>query len=366
MSDLLSRPSPAIPSRLDRVIRSSLAGAGILFLIHFAIWWLVARQRGIEMQEVLRGWDASWYLAIARDGYNGANGAFLPGFPLLLRGFQALTGGTGVWPGVIFSTFAFVLAFVLFHRMYRSHRGLSVAALLLLLSPASYVFHSIHTESFFLLFALVSFLAFRSEAFIIAGIAAGIASLVRHQGVFLAVALGLGALLQSPGTPWRRLRNFAWIGGVSLSIWSLSGWYHLAEGRDFFPAVAAHQQGWHLADSWQTYVKTFFLANPIQNYRIGSWLHHAFYFAMLWGAVQICRRGDFAAGLYCLLSLLIMPAQGELVDAFRFGLVLFPLYVYYGDRVWGLAKGWQFAVLLAFFALNLVVTYQYGILRWAY
>jgi hypothetical protein len=165
---------------------------------------------------------------------------------------------------------------------------------------------------------------------------------------------------------WKRIGIFGCMGLISGLMWGLAPLMHYWEGRGWFPAIGAHQNHWFIADGISTYFKTLILANPIQNYRIGSLLHHLFYALWIFGTLLLLRRGRYVEALYCFLSLAIMPLQGELVDAFRFGAVLFPLLFALGD-LWEKLPRWASWPLMGFYlAFNLVVTWQYGISRWAY
>jgi hypothetical protein len=232
-------------------------------------------------------------------------------------------------------------------------------------SPSSYIFHSFHTEGLFLLLSLLSFASLYQKKLWLAAVWAGLAALTRHQGVFLAIALAFGGMLTEKN--WgRKIWIFASMGAISGLIWGLTPLVHFWEGRGWFPAMSAHQSHWFIADGLSSYFKTFMLANSIQNFRIGSLLHHLFYALWLLGTIIVFRQGRFAEALYCFLSLAIMPLQGELVDAFRFGAVLFPLLLALGDGWERLPRWVGWPLLGAYILLNLVVTFQYAISRWAY
>ncbi|MCX6129089.1 MAG: hypothetical protein NTX25_08520 [Proteobacteria bacterium] len=194
---------------------------------------------------------------------------------------------------------------------------------------------------------------------------AGLSALVRHQGVFLAISIAFGASLELKTWPQRWFRFLA-MGMISGAIWSMSLGLHYFEGRGFFPAVSAHQEHWFLADGLASYFKTLVLANPIQNFRIGSLIHHAFYGLLLFGLARVLQKRLWAEGLYCLASLAIMPLQGELVDAFRFGAVLFPVLFALGEFWQALPRWIAWPIFSIYLLLNLVVTWEYGIARWAY
>jgi hypothetical protein len=355
-------------------LAQSLALALSVGLVHILLWFVILQRSGASWAELLKHWDAGWYLLIATQGYDTASAAFPPLFPYLVRGITQVLGLSGstatLWVGSLFSTLCFALSLVLLvsRRGLARENWLSWGGLLFFLwSPASYIFHSFHTESLFLLLSVLGFLALLRKKLWLAAVWAGLAALTRHQGVFLAMALSLGAVLMAKEKkPWQRLGIFMGMGLISGLLWGLTPLLHFVEGRGWFPAMNAHQSHWFVADGISTYFKTFLLANPIQNFRVGSLLHHFFYGLWLLGTWLLLRRGRVAEAFYCFLSLAIMPLQGELVDAFRFGTVLFPLLFVLG-AAWERLPRWAGWPLLALYGLlNLVVTWQYAISRWAY
>jgi hypothetical protein len=343
-------------------------------LVHVLLWFVVLQRTGTSWGTLLKNWDAGWYLLIATQGYDTASAAFPPLFPYVVRGLTQLLGLSGSTATLVIGTSFSIICFTLSLALLVAQRGFRGASwltwgglLFFVLSPASYIFHSFHTESLFLLLSVLGFSALYRNKFWLAAVWAGLAAITRHQGVFLAMALAFGGLLMAQEKkPLQRLGIFAGMGLISGLLWGLTPLLHFGEGRGWFPAMSAHQSHWFIADGISTYFKTFLLANPIQNFRIGSLLHHLFYGLWLVGTVLLLRRRRFAEAAYCFLSLAIMPLQGELVDAFRFGAVLFPLLFVLG-AAWERLPRWAGWPLLAFYALlNLVVTWQYAISRWAY
>ncbi len=160
----------------------------------------------------LARWDAVWYLGIADSGYDGARTAFFPAYPLLVRGFGELAGGS---PGALLvaayavSLAAFGAALVLLHRLVSLELGRSLAAptlLLIAVFPASLYFGAPYSESLFLLCAVGAFYAARTGRWAWAGVAAGIASATRSAGILLLLPL---AILWWQGR--RRPREGAWL-----------------------------------------------------------------------------------------------------------------------------------------------------------
>lgn len=342
-----------------------------LILAHFGLWLAMLSAQDRSWTQLLSAWDAGWYLRVALGGYDAASSAFLPLYPALVRGlgllFNLSQPAGFLWAGILLSIFCLYLAlYWLLEYSKKNPEAYPLGGILLLItSPASYVFHTFHTESLFLLSSILAFLSLKSHRLWLAAFWAGIAALVRHQGVFLAISIGVGVALID-GSPRQRLQRFVSVGLISGALWGLTPLLHLWQGRSAFPALAAHDQNWFVADGFGTYFKTFIFANPIQNMRIGSILHHAFYFLMLGAVGLLLQRRRWAEAVYCLLSLLILPMQGELVDAFRFGAVLFPLAFAVAVVARRLPPSLQLLGFILYLSFNFVVAYQYGNQRWAY
>jgi len=146
----------------------------------------------------LARWDAAWYLDIAASGYpegDRARTAFLPLYPLLVRGVGELAGGTpaaSLLAAYLVSLGALLAALALLHRLTVLELGPSVARstiLLLCVFPASLFLGAPYSESLFLLCAVGGFLAAREDRFALAGLAAAGAAATRSAGLLLLVPL---------------------------------------------------------------------------------------------------------------------------------------------------------------------------------
>jgi hypothetical protein len=99
---------------------------------------------------------------------------------------------------------------------------------------------------------------------------------------------------------------------------------------------------------------------------VGSILHHVFFAALL-SALWWLRSGARPCLIYVALCLGIMPMQGELVNAFRFGAVLFPALFVLGARVDAWKQPWQrWSLIGVMIVLNHWVAVNYVLNRWAY
>ncbi|WNG44130.1 hypothetical protein F0U60_08450 [Archangium minus] len=344
--------------------------AGV-FAAHLALWLWVSWSRGLAFTDLLNRWDSNHYSTIIRDGYSGTLWAFFPLYPMAVRAFASVLGVERVQVlGAVLSSAAF-LGFAVLVARAREREDLPeglvprtrLGWLFFLLAPASYVFHSHHTESLFLLLSALALFSGASRRPGWAGVFAGLCVLTRNQGAFVVAATALLAASREEGGA-RRLRALLIVGALgALGALSFLAFEYLASGSPL--AFLQAQSGWHRADSVAAVFKTFVFGNPWQSTRSPYLLRYAVFWLLLIGTFLLARRQP-ALGLYSGLSLGVMLLQGEVANVFRFGTVVFPLFFFLGDRCARRPVWFQGAVLVALFALNLATARGYAVGRWAY
>ncbi len=171
-------PSPTLASRSEGWMGSALAPVAIFaiarlisaaFVISQAphqpdltrdLGWHVegTRSGSPSYWEVLSNWDGQWFKTIALHGYSGAVPgdaptqtplAFPPLFPLLVRVFMHLTGGSFEVVASVVSTIAACIGMVLLHRWLRVTRGAAIAVVavaVLSFFPSSPVFQMAYSD----------------------------------------------------------------------------------------------------------------------------------------------------------------------------------------------------------------------------
>lgn len=161
---------------------------------------------GANLAEVFCTWDCEWYVGIAEEGYSepaavdadgSANWAFFPAFPLLLRGFAALTRLDATIAGLILANLLAAVAIGLFHRLARD-RFERPAALFATALFGLWPF-AVHTsvpmsEALFVPASLALFVALRRRWWIAAGLAGAVLSGTRVVGVFAVLPILVAAL----------------------------------------------------------------------------------------------------------------------------------------------------------------------------
>jgi hypothetical protein len=143
-------------------------------------------------------WDAYWYLAIAKNGYetSGRDAAFFPAYPLITRAVAEVSPFGAVGSALLVSNIAFLGALVAFHALTRREYSDELArraVVFLAVFPTAFFFFAPYSESLFLLFTLLTFWWSRQDRWSLAAVAAAGAILTRAAGVLLVPCLLLDA-----------------------------------------------------------------------------------------------------------------------------------------------------------------------------
>lgn len=217
--------------------------------------------------QLWQNWDAVRFALIAQYGYfSQADSAqrnqvaFFPGFPAALR-LVHLVAGQWTASGLAVSFFAGAIAIVALSRIaerdYLPGSG-SRAALFLVVSPAAIFLAAGYSEALFLALAATSWLAARNERWGQAVLLAGLASVVRVNGLFLCAAIGVDILVRAGNRRLRALLMFipslAPLAGYELYLHAKTGswlaWLHAEEAgwpRRFTNPVDAFKTTWAAA-----------------------------------------------------------------------------------------------------------------------
>jgi len=351
----------------------------VLFVWHLVLWMMIARRQQSDFTSILRHWDAAWYLEIATSGYIQERAwAFYPGYPGVVALAIKLLPAQ-IPPQVVGSLLSatFFAGFICFLMACREARYLIGPAtrlgwLVFLIFPCSYVFHSMHSESLFLLLAALTLYFFHRRRLIPSAFFAGLAALTRNEGVILAAALGMASIEAAGSVPphaarfregAKKFATFLLIGGGLWSLWLWFQWSQAGHPLMFLKA----QRFWTPEVSVLSYARTFWFGNPWQNTNTGSIVHHLMFLSLLPGIYWYWRSSkNLPVTLFLVVFMLIRPLQGELVSTLRFETVLFPLLFFLGDRSAILKRRWQYFGLLLLLVLNWQFTRAYGLLRWPY
>jgi hypothetical protein len=298
----------------------------------------------------LGGWDTTWYLDVARRGYEQdlgqvgdvfTNLAFFP----LLPGIMALLLALGLNPFVgalVVSNVAFLGALAGLHSLTAARAGEAAAARAtwtLALLPTAVYASLAYTEGIALACAVGAALAAWRGRYLLAGLAAAAAALTRPTGILVALLVGLLALRDpAPG----RLRRAAI--GVLPAVAALAAflaWMAVARGSALLPfeaqaawdrgqlgvglVTAAPEEiaaGWDLVASGTVTAAWTATARDLAFLALYAWL-----LARLWRSEGGLRSPWVA---YSAAVLVVPLASGTVTSMARLGLLAFPL-------VWPLA-----------------------------
>jgi hypothetical protein len=358
-----------------RILLISAAWLALHIVVCVLVYNLEPSRHPFSGVPIFRFWDAAHYTSIILNGYSGSLWAFYPLYPLLVKIFAFLTGmqTRPEIAGMVFSTLIFA-AFCLVQARLAGRTDENFAWLvpkttggwiLFLFSPTSYIFHSHHTESLFLFLSFAAFWTSRKGRWKTAALLAGLSALTRNQGIFVALAVALEGRLQRER--WReRLSIFSLSGIISSLLFMCYPVYQYYRTGDALTFVRLHSSNWHLVASFRQVIGTLWYANPWQNVNWRDNLHLIVFFMLCSAAVCFLVKKEFPLALYIFFSTAIILLQGELVNMFRFGSVLFPAWFLVGDHVMRLPRPLCWAILIAVICLNLMHTRNYALGEWAY
>jgi len=363
-------------------------------------------------------------LYLSQSGYAAGvrSCAFYPLWPLLVRGFAPVLGGSHLLAGLVLANSLSLAAWVGFHRLVSRRWGESAAtwALVFLVAfPGSLFFQFHYSESLFLLLVLLLWWALEQGRPGWAALAGGLLPLTRGVGIF--VVLPIAGYALKPAVPWvaARARQASRLGGA---VWqTVLHWGRLrcrggggvAGSGEAVPAVfplrAVARRALLLAApllGWAAYLALMgvWTGNAFEGFAAQRhWGVHAvgnlwdvpkfvvgFFTPSEWHAFRgsVLDRCAFVLVLYCLpvlwrldKSLLvwiyvlgILPAMSGTFTSFtRFASCGFPFFIALGvflkpdpgARGWGI-RAWLRWVLLAVFALlHVVLVWRFVNFRWA-
>lgn len=217
----------------------------------------------VSLRQFWSQWDAGWFLTIVADGYParlpldeaGAVAqnpwAFLPGFPMLVRGVAGLLGTDPLWTGIVINqaaTLIAVLALIDLVRRVQPQSGLTGPALALGVFAASPVLWMFYSEALFLAIVAAVLDLLVAGRFWPALVLSAVACTVRPVGAALVattVAVAAHRLL-SDRRERRGLRPGAWRLVIAAVIavgagvfWPITAWAATGETRALFLSYRA-------------------------------------------------------------------------------------------------------------------------------
>lgn len=264
---MTSVPGATAPTRTR--VRGALAPAAVYLAVRavgVAVLAVMAGRDGRDVTSALSAWDGGWLLTIARVGYAGVPAdaldayghhtpftalGFFPGYPATVAATGVLTGGDLLVAGLLVSLVSGIAAAYALTRLGELVPGGSRRAGLLLValfaaSPMGVVLSMTYTEALFCALAAWSLVGVLRRQWLLAGLCAAGAGLVRPTGSSLVAAVGLAALAAviARRDGWR-----PWVGGVLAAAGLLGylGWVAARTGElDGWFRIQRTGWGWYL------------------------------------------------------------------------------------------------------------------------
>jgi len=247
-------------------IAHALAPAGVYLGVRAVGVAVLALMAGPRLVAELTSWDAAWLLAIAEHGYAGVPAdmldafgrhtpetplGFFPGYPALVAAVGLLTGGDLVVAGLLVAAAAGVAAAYALTAIGELVPGGSRRAGLLLTAlvaatPMSVVLSMAYTEALFCALAAWALVGVLRERWLLAGLCAAGAGLVRPTASAVVGAVGLAALAAVLA---RRGGLRPWLGGALATTGLLGylGWVAARTGApDGWFRIQRTGWGWYL------------------------------------------------------------------------------------------------------------------------
>lgn len=167
-------------------------------------------------------WDVEHFQRIASVGYISSEGtlAFQPLFPYLGKWVGAVFGGNSLLGMVLvgnIGSFFFLVSLYHLAELDLPRKQAYRAAIYFMSLPAAFILFAPYTESLFLLLSVISLLMSRRGRWWLAGLAGGLASLTRQQGLFLVVPLVWEFWDHSGRQLSSLFRNWRGIAGLTLT-----------------------------------------------------------------------------------------------------------------------------------------------------
>lgn len=343
-----------------------------LFFHHFSLLFLTSFTHKITIQNILGNWDSAWYSSIVQNSYDNTSIAFFPLYPLCVKILSILT--INYIPinilGTIFSSILFIIFCYFIHKLFSEKEKhpswlipqTNFGFFFFIYGPASYIFHTNHTESLFLLLSFFA-LYFSNKNWILASIFAGFCSLTKNQGVILAIIIA--ALCSSNiNSKGQKIKIFVSSGIISGLIFIPFLIYQYLKFSTPFAFIYA-QENWGHQPSLIKYFSTFL---EILRYKDISKFYIyeiILYYTLLMSTILIFKKSKLIF-LYAISLLLLNPLQGNLITVFRFTIFIFPLYFSLGDFI---SKRNKIIILIIFILaiyINHQMTRNYYLSRWCY
>jgi hypothetical protein len=275
-------------------------------------------------------WDTKWFIRAAGMGYPtrlpmihghvaASPIAFFPAFPLTFRWLSDLTGTSLLISGAIVSSVTGLTAMIAVWMLVRHFAGSRVAdrsTVLLAFFPASFVFSMVYAEGMIITLAAASLLALLHRRWILAGVAAALATATAPVALALVVSCGWSA---GP------------VGFVAYQVWL---WRHTG---DIWAWRQTELGGWHsyLSAAYPVHIITSFFGSPIGSPATIRVVFVSIVVTVIFAVVALRGRLPIPLLVYGLSVAAVAILTRPIGPRPRFLMVAFPLIVAVATRLRG-------------------------------
>lgn len=339
-------------------------------------------------------WDTGWYLKIAALGYASDDGTiiFPPLYPLLIHLLAPLMGYNYLLAALLISSLCCLSALILFYEVALDELGEGSTALravvFLVAFPTAFFLLAGYSEALFLSLSLAVWFFAKRQAWILAGIFAGLAVLARLQGWLLMLPLAWLIISIDHSIPgespfaeakrvilslldrrtylriWNRLRAGAWA-ILALPPLALAGYMVWLRQAGLGDITTAYDQYWTMdvVLPWQGFVQLF--ARLFQGgLAITDWIDFGLF--LLFFAISLVwlnrQRPAFSLYIWATFGLMFMRGYSSHLMAgyMRYLLTLFPVFLLLAAQVKG--RFWTASLVAAFTLLQIFLLWAF--LNW--
>jgi Mannosyltransferase (PIG-V) len=296
-------------------------------------WALVAR--------VFAQWDSNWYLEIVRNGYPRsippdvtyfqleARAAFFPLYPFAVRWLDAIAPAGDTFAALILNVFAAIAAVVLVGLLARRVYGAEVAGrtmVLFAVFPGSFVLSFAYAEALLIVFAAACLLFLIDERWLLAGVAAALATATRPNGIALVAA----CIVASAIAIYRRRDWWSLIAVALAPVGFIAfQWFLAAHTGESAAWWRVQREAWREGTSFgATAVRNTFsffqhpLDSPADALTFACMATLVFGLWCLWK-----RRLPWPMVAYCAVIIALMLLPATVTARPRFLLTAFPLFI---------------------------------------
>ncbi len=300
-------------------------------IVDAAIDDLAPHRSTFEFDRHLLAWDGDWYDAIADRGYDDLPDEavrFFPLFPLLGRALGWVLLGNQGLALVVIASVAALVAGMLLYRLALEETGDEVlakrAAWLFALFPGAFVLVWGYAEGLMLVALIGAFLAFRRQAWWVAGALGLVAGLARPLGLFLVLPAAWEASRGWRETVGReRLARLAAVAGAPLGVLSYLT-YTALQGPGFFdPLSEQSPYRGALQDPVSRLAEA--IGDLVSPDTLGDAVHPPMAILMVVLTVVVVRRLPIRYSLFTIPVVTLSLSAESFNSLERYGLNAFPL-----------------------------------------